>query len=94
MTVGYASGVIPKIPLNLVLLKGIQILGFQFIDFAMHAPDELRRNEQELLELFASHRVEPHIGASFELADAAARCASGRCRAIARSPRRAEHGQA
>jgi NADPH2:quinone reductase len=72
VTVGYASGVIPRIPLNLVLLKGIQILGFQFADFATHAPDELRRNEQELLELFASHRAEPHIGARFELADAAA----------------------
>ena len=31
VTVGYASGVIPRIPLNLVLLKGIHILGFQFL---------------------------------------------------------------
>ena len=29
MTVGYASGTIPRIPLNLVLLKGIRILGFE-----------------------------------------------------------------
>ena len=57
MTVGYASGVIPRIPLNLVLLKGIQILGFQFIDFATHRPDELVRNERELLELLAAGRV-------------------------------------
>ena len=41
VTVGYASGVIPRIPLNLVLLKGVQILGFQFLDFATHLPDEL-----------------------------------------------------
>jgi NADPH2:quinone reductase len=72
VTVGYASGAIPRIPLDLVLLKGIRILGFQFADFAEHAPDELRRNERELLELFASHRIEPHIGARFALADAAA----------------------
>jgi NADPH:quinone reductase len=72
VTVGYASGAIPKIPLNLVLLKGMVILGFQFVNFATHAPDELQRNDQELLELFASHRVEPHIGTRFDLADAAA----------------------
>lgn len=72
VTVGYASGVIPKIPLNLVLLKGIQILGFQFVDFAQRFPDDLRRNEDELMELLGSHRVVPHIGAAFGLEDVAA----------------------
>ncbi len=38
VTVGYASGEIPRIPLNLVLLKGCQVLGFQFRDFAEHCP--------------------------------------------------------
>ena len=69
---GYASGVIPKIPLNLVLLKGIHVLGFQFIDFIAHATEDFERNEAELLELLATHRVEPYIGAAFPLADAAA----------------------
>ncbi|MET0728208.1 MAG: NADPH:quinone oxidoreductase family protein [Acidimicrobiales bacterium] len=72
VTVGYASGEIPRIPLNLVLLKGVQILGFQFRDFAEHAPEELRRNEQDLLDLMAEGRVLPHIGATFDLSDAAA----------------------
>jgi NADPH2:quinone reductase len=67
VTVGYASGSIPRIPLNLVLLKGIKILGFQFRDFAAKAPGDFRRNEAELLELLASGRLRPHIGASFGL---------------------------
>jgi NADPH2:quinone reductase len=67
VTVGYASGTIPRIPLNLVLLKGIQILGFQFASFAEHWPDELRRNEHEVLELLATHRIRPYIGATFAL---------------------------
>jgi NADPH2:quinone reductase len=71
VTVGYASGIIPRIPLNLVLLKGVSILGFQFIDFATHAPEELQRNERELLELLASGRAFPHLGARFALADTA-----------------------
>ncbi len=70
--VGFASGVIPKIPLNLVLLKGVHVLGFQLLTFATQAPDELERNERELLELFAAGRAYPHIGATFTLDDAAA----------------------
>jgi NADPH2:quinone reductase len=72
VTVGYASGSIPRIPLNLVLLKGIQIIGFEFGNFATHMPGELGRNEDELLELFASHRIAPYIGASFGLDDVVA----------------------
>jgi NADPH2:quinone reductase len=72
VTVGYASGVVPRIPLNLVLLKGVQILGFQFRDFALHAPDELERNERELLELLCLHKAVPHIGAEFDLTEASA----------------------
>ncbi len=67
VTVGFASGEIPRIPLNLVLLKGVHVLGFQFIDFATHAPDELARNEAELRDLLASGRVRPHVGARFPL---------------------------
>jgi NADPH2:quinone reductase len=71
VTVGYASGVIPAIPLNLVLLKGVHVLGFQFIDFATHAPDDRARDERELLDLLAAGRVFPHVGARFGLDDAA-----------------------
>ncbi|MEY2397063.1 MAG: NADPH:quinone reductase [Actinomycetota bacterium] len=72
VTVGYASGVIPKIPLNLVLLKGIEIRGFEFLSFVTNRADEAARDEAELLELFATGRAYPHIGARFPLEDAAA----------------------
>lgn len=71
VTVGYASGEIPRIPLNLVLLKGVVVEGFEFRGFLLHAPDELRRNEAELREMFAERRIAPHVGASFPLDDAA-----------------------
>ena len=72
VTVGYASGVIPRIPLNLVLLKGIHILGFEFGSFMTHEPEVMHRNEQELVALLGDGRAAPHIGASFALDDAAA----------------------
>jgi NADPH2:quinone reductase len=65
ITVGYASGVIPRIPLNLVLLKGVEVRGFQMIDFVTHAPSELARNDQELRALLADGRALPHICAAF-----------------------------
>ena len=69
VTIGYASGVIPAIPLNLVLVKGIHVLGFQFQDVA---PDEFARNEAELRGLLAHGTVTPHIGATYPLAETAA----------------------
>ncbi len=69
VTVGYAAGSIPRIPLNLVLLKGIHILGFQFRDFATHQPADMARNDGELLGLLAQGRARPLIGAEFDLAE-------------------------
>jgi NADPH:quinone reductase len=72
LTLGYASGTVPRIPLNLVLLKGCRILGFQLRAFAASAPEQTARNEAELRELLASGRAFPHIGATFALSEAAA----------------------
>ncbi len=72
VTVGYASGAIPRIPLNLVLLKGIHVMGFEFLSFATHEPEALARDEAEVLGLLAAGKVVPHIGATFTLEDAAA----------------------
>jgi NADPH2:quinone reductase len=68
VTVGYASGTIPRIPLNLILVKGIQVVGFQFQDVPAA---EFTRNEDELLALLTSGRVRPHVGATYPLADTA-----------------------
>ncbi|MCX0274709.1 NADPH:quinone oxidoreductase family protein [Nocardia zapadnayensis] len=78
VTIGYASGTVPRIPLNLVLVKGLQIVGFQFRDID---PDEFDRNERELAGMLTDGRIAPHIGATFPLADTARaleRVAAGR----------------
>lgn len=72
VTVGYASGEIPRIPLNLVLLKGVHILGFEFRSFATNRPMAAESDERELMELFAEGRISPHIGAVFPLEEASA----------------------
>jgi NADPH2:quinone reductase len=67
VTVGFATGEIPRIPLNLVLLKGMVIMGFEFLSFASHAPDAARRDREELLEHLANGRINPHISSSYPL---------------------------
>jgi NADPH2:quinone reductase len=69
VTVGYASQEVPKIPLNLVLLKGITIHGFEFRTFVANEPDAYARNEAELSALVESGAIVPLIGASFALDD-------------------------
>ena len=61
VTVGFASGEIPRIPLNLVLLKGVIIRGFEMRTFYERAPELARRDEKELMELLASGQLKPHI---------------------------------
>ena len=69
VTVGYASGDIPSIPLNLVLLKGISIRGFEFRTFMAARPDEFARNNAELAELMSSGRLRPRIDRSYPLSE-------------------------
>lgn len=72
ITLGYAAGSIPAIPLNLVMLKGITVQGMEIRTFATDHPAENERDLAELNELFATGKVTPYIGARFPLADAAA----------------------
>jgi NADPH2:quinone reductase len=71
VTVGYASGEIPRIPLNLILLKGVVVLGFEARSFAHHAPDLATRDRRELFDLVETGRIDPYIGARFPLANVA-----------------------
>ena len=69
VTVGFASGEIPSIPLNLVLLKGVTIKGFEMLTFMTQEPELFHRDQAELFELFASGDVHPHVSAVFPLDD-------------------------
>jgi NADPH2:quinone reductase len=69
VVVGFASGEIPRIPLNLVLLKGVIIKGFEVRTFSQHAKDAARRDAEELQALFATGALRPHVSAVYPLAE-------------------------
>jgi NADPH2:quinone reductase len=72
VTLGYAAGTIPAIPLNLVLLKDLYVRGMEIRTFASGYPDEAVRDDEELAQMFAAGIVRPYIGARFPLAETAA----------------------
>jgi NADPH:quinone reductase-like Zn-dependent oxidoreductase len=72
VTLGYAAGNIPAIPLNLVLLKDIRVRGMEIRTFASDYPAEAVRDDEELAQMFAAGTVRPYIGARFPLAETAA----------------------
>lgn len=72
VTLGYAAGTIPAIPLNLVLLKDICVRGMEIRTFMTDRPDDAARDLKELAQMFAAGTVRPYIGARFPLAETAA----------------------
>jgi len=71
LVVGFASGEVPNIPLNLPLLKGCSIVGVMFGGFAEKFPDAHRANMQQLLQWCADGRLRPHVQEVFPLAETA-----------------------
>jgi len=67
VTVGFASGEIPRIPLNLVLLKGVVVTGFTMEGFARHQAEDRARDVAELAALARAGRATPYISATYSL---------------------------
>lgn len=70
LVVGFAAGDIPKIPLNLALLKGCQIVGVFWGSWAMQFPNENMLNTMELIQWHAQGKLKPHIHAVYRLEEA------------------------
>jgi len=72
LVIGFAAGEIPKIPLNLALLKERAILGVFWGDAMRREPAAHLANMKQLAEWFASGKVRPVISERVPLADAGA----------------------
>jgi len=61
LVVGFAAGEIPKVPLNIPLLKGCSVVGVFWGEFTKREPDLNKQNNQELMDLFDQGKISPHI---------------------------------
>jgi NADPH2:quinone reductase len=71
LVLGFASGEIPRIPLNLVLLKGCSIMGVFWTAFAERHPEQHRANTVQLLQWCAEGLIKPHVHGTFALVETA-----------------------
>jgi len=67
LVVGFAGGEIPKIPLNLALLKGCSIVGVFWGDFLRREPANSERDVHELVALYRAGRIRPLVSARYAL---------------------------
>ena len=67
LVIGFASGPIPKIPLNLALLNSRNIQGVFWGAWVGRHPRENAQNMKELFELFVDGKIKPQISASYGL---------------------------
>jgi NADPH:quinone reductase len=71
LVVGFAAGDIPKLPLNLALLKGASVVGVFWGDFVRREPREFAASVQQLGRWFAEGRLRPHVSQTLPLERAA-----------------------
>lgn len=71
LSIGFASGDVPQIPANLLLVKNITVMGVYWGGYMRFAPDVLTDSLGALMQMYAEGRIKPHIGATYPLEAAA-----------------------
>ena len=69
LVIGFANGEIPKIPINLTLLKGCAIVGVFWGDYAKREPMNLMQDMRKLFGWISDGSIKPHISGTYSLAD-------------------------
>jgi NADPH:quinone reductase-like Zn-dependent oxidoreductase len=66
LVIGFPAG-IPKLPLNLTLLKGCDVKGVYWGSFAERRPEANRRNVEQLIDWWTCRKIRPHVGKRWHL---------------------------
>ncbi|HSG75747.1 MAG TPA: NADPH:quinone oxidoreductase family protein [Burkholderiales bacterium] len=71
LVIGFAAGDIPKLPLNLPLLKGASVVGVFWGDFTRREPQVFAESARQLSRWYREGRLRPHVSARYPLEKAA-----------------------
>ena len=69
LVVGFASGTVPQIPANILLVKNISVIGFYWGAHRQLDPALIQGSFDELLGWMAAGELKPHVSHAFDLAD-------------------------
>ena len=72
LVVGFASGTIPKFPVNLALVKGYSVVGVFWGTFTRTEPKVYAENMAELMGWYEAGKIKPYVENTFALKDASA----------------------
>ena len=72
LTIGFASGTVPQIPANLLLVKNLTVIGFYWGAYRKLDPAAIRASFAELGRWFEQGRLRPHVSHTHDLAEAPA----------------------
>jgi NADPH2:quinone reductase len=67
VVIGFASGQVPQIPANLLLVKNAAVLGFYWGSYRKHDPERLRAGFRELFAWHRAGRIRPHVSVTLPL---------------------------
>ena len=68
--IGFTSGRIPSIGVNMPLIKGYSIMGVRAGEYGRKFPQKGRENMEAIMRLLAERKIRPHIHARYPLARA------------------------
>jgi len=71
LVVGFAAGEIPKLPLNLALLKGASVVGVFWGDFGRREPKQFAESLRQIATWYEQGKLRPHVSETFPLEKAA-----------------------
>jgi NADPH2:quinone reductase len=71
LVVGFAGGEIPRLPLNLPLLKGAAVVGVFWGDFVRREPKAFADSVRQLERWYGEGRLRPHVSQTLPLEQAA-----------------------
>lgn len=70
LTIGFASGIVPQIPANHLLVKNINVIGFYWGGYLRFKPEVLTNSLKQLSLWYAEGKLRPHISHTLPLAQA------------------------
>ncbi len=70
LVIGFASGKIPQVPANILMVKNVAVIGVHWPPYLQHNPTIMRNSLHQLLQWYAAGALKPHISQTFPLAHA------------------------